>query len=257
MKVALKLVVLYILMQILAVLTIAPIDLLVRVLAHGEALTPETTLSPWTVVPTLLLGMAYMTLYLWRHGYLTDDGLLYCPTTPRFLGLTLLAGVSAIYLVDNLMNVLSFLPDFTRGSFVQIESTWVGIAAVVLIGPVFEELLFRGAITRELLRRYPTWMAIVVSALLFGVAHLNPVQAVCGFLLGILLAWVYVRTGSLLPGLLIHVVNNGLSASVDAAYPGAETMSGLLPMGWRVVGMVVAVVVLVVALRRMNSISRG
>ncbi|MHA6820268.1 CPBP family intramembrane glutamic endopeptidase [Ralstonia pseudosolanacearum] len=78
------------------------------------------------------------------------------------------------------------------------------IVLVCLIAPVVEEMLFRGVILRSFLRQYAPGVAIVHSAAVFGLAHLNVYQFVGGFLIGLLLGKLYERTRSLLPGMLVH-----------------------------------------------------
>lgn len=91
-----------------------------------------------------------------------------------------------------------------------------------------EELLFRGAITKILLRKYDPRTAILLSGLVFGIFHINPAQVVGACLSGFLLAWLYYRTGSLIPGMLIHILNNTLSVYLSVAYPDADTVRELL-----------------------------
>jgi hypothetical protein len=82
---------------------------------------------------------------------------------------------------------------------------------------VTEEALFRGVILRGFLDRYATRRAIVVSALLFAVFHLNPWQFLGAATAGLLFAWWRAATGSLRPGLVCHALNNAipiLAASV-------------------------------------------
>ena len=99
----------------------------------------------------------------------------------------------------------------------------------VVVAPIGEELLFRGVILRGLLRRYGTWTAALASALLFALAHLNPWQAVLALPLGLLLAWLYLRTRSLLPCIAAHAACNlqpwliadaggGIDADPNAAF---------------------------------------
>lgn len=85
----------------------------------------------------------------------------------------------------------------------------LGIISTVIMAPVVEELLFRGAIEGHLLRiwKKPAY-AIIVSSLLFGLVHGNLVQAPFAFLLGLALGWIYYHTGSLLPSILMHFINN-------------------------------------------------
>ena len=78
----------------------------------------------------------------------------------------------------------------------------------VLAAPILEELIFRGVMLDGLLRRYKPLTAVLVSSLLFGLAHLNPWQFVTGFVLGCFLGWVYFRTGSVVACIVIHMSAN-------------------------------------------------
>ena len=70
-------------------------------------------------------------------------------------------------------------------------------------------MIFRGAVIRSLLEwRDNKKLAIVISAAIFAVAHINPIQIPHVFLAGLLLGWVFVRTNSVVPGIVIHGVNN-------------------------------------------------
>jgi len=92
---------------------------------------------------------------------------------------------------------------------------------VVIGAPVTEELLFRGLLLRTFQRTGRTF-AIVASSLLFAMMHGNFIQSVPTFLIGLVLGYVAVKCGSILPGILIHMINNGfvmaLSYIEDAAW---------------------------------------
>jgi membrane protease YdiL (CAAX protease family) len=77
-----------------------------------------------------------------------------------------------------------------------------------LMAPVLEEMLFRGIILRSFLKRYPPGVAIVHSAAVFGLAHLNVYQFFGAMLLGGFTGWLYERTRSLWPGIALHVGYN-------------------------------------------------
>ncbi|MEN7531244.1 CPBP family intramembrane glutamic endopeptidase [Cupriavidus sp. DL-D2] len=79
--------------------------------------------------------------------------------------------------------------------------------------PMVEEMFFRGIILRGMLKRYGTTDAIVYSAFVFGLMHLNVYQFVIAFAIGILAAVFYVRTGSLWPGIVLHA---GINIAVTA-----------------------------------------
>lgn len=93
--------------------------------------------------------------------------------------------------------------------------------SVVIIAPVFEEVLCRGIILEGLLKnKLKPQHAILWSALIFAVMHLNPWQGVYAFIIGCLMGWVYYKTRSLWTTILVHFINNGLSFLVLALITG-------------------------------------
>jgi membrane protease YdiL (CAAX protease family) len=90
------------------------------------------------------------------------------------------------------------------------------ILAALVAAPVLEELLCRGVLLRGLLRRHSAWTAASVTALVFAVVHLNPWQGVVALPLGLAFAWLAIRTGSVLPGIVAHAVVNSSSLLVAA-----------------------------------------
>ena len=89
------------------------------------------------------------------------------------------------------------------------EQWWGPVFVAIIVAPLTEEVLFRGVILRGLLQRFSTVGAIAISAMLFGLIHLNPWQFVTAVILGCVFGWWYVRTNSLLPSLAGHAVVNG------------------------------------------------
>ena len=134
-----------------------------------------------------ILTLLFTVGYLWQAGYLTGDNRLYSPVSARCLGWTVLLGLGTILLLDGLASVFSFLPNWLEDTFDIMQSSWTGILLMAVVGPMVEELFFRGAIERALLRRYKPWVAIVASGLIFGIIHVNPAQVVYASLAGILI----------------------------------------------------------------------
>jgi membrane protease YdiL (CAAX protease family) len=88
---------------------------------------------------------------------------------------------------------------------------WSSFLVVAIFAPIFEEWLCRGMVLRGLLTKMKPGWAIVVSALFFAVIHANPWQALNAFLIGLMMGYVYYKTGSLILTMIIHFVNNGTS----------------------------------------------
>ena len=78
----------------------------------------------------------------------------------------------------------------------------------VIAAPVVEEILFRGIVLRSIRKFAPAWGAILISSVLFGVYHLNIVQAVYATLMGIAAGILYEKKRNLLFPILVHFANN-------------------------------------------------
>ena len=93
------------------------------------------------------------------------------------------------------------------------------VAAVVLIAvlaPISEELFFRGMIYGGLRLRFSVWPAAILSGIIFVLPHAltGPLAAIILAGLGVALAWLYERTGSIWPCIFAHVINNSLALAV-------------------------------------------
>ena len=106
----------------------------------------------------------------------------------------------------------------------QLMGTRGGYFVICLLAPVAEEMVFRGAVLRQLLEWKPErrWLMIVLSALLFALSHMNPAQFLHPLVIGLLLGWMYERTRSLLPGIVFHWGNNTLAYLLYHAYPDPD-----------------------------------
>ncbi|MBK8165599.1 MAG: CPBP family intramembrane metalloprotease [bacterium] len=99
--------------------------------------------------------------------------------------------------------------------------------AVVIVGPLAEELVFRGLVHRVFSRTWGPWPAIAVSALLFGLVHGEPWYLLGLIAVGALLGFVWETTGSLTCCWIAHAVHNGVSLAVMVAAgpPGAQAQA--------------------------------
>jgi sodium transport system permease protein len=92
-----------------------------------------------------------------------------------------------------------------------VDSPWWQVLLLVAVMPaVFEELAFRGFILSGFRHLGHKWRAIVYSALLFGVSHLILQQSIITSLVGVLIGYLAVQSGSILPGMVFHMIHNAL-----------------------------------------------
>jgi membrane protease YdiL (CAAX protease family) len=191
---------------------------------------PALFLEPAAVtgwILSALLLMAPLALLQWKRH--PDVSQLYPFTSPRHISWRqlLLFGVSALMaldLVDFLITQL--LPPSSQltgdiSALLQFGTPLRGLGvmlAVLVLAPLGEELLFRGFVYRYLLKNRGVTEAVLISSLLFALFHPG-VYALQILLFGFLLALLRWRTASLLPPVLLHMLNNSWSL-LDVNLPG-------------------------------------
>lgn len=114
------------------------------------------------------------------------------------------------------------LPNWIEDQQEMLLGNYWGYLAIGLLAPLAEEIVFRGAILRTLLTTARPMAAIIISALLFALVHMNPAQMPYAFIAGLLLGWMYWRTGSILPGMAYHCANNSVAYIIYHAYPDKD-----------------------------------
>ena len=86
--------------------------------------------------------------------------------------------------------------------------------SVAIVTPIAEELFFRGYVLDAINRKHGDWTAIIWSAVLFGLVHVDPFTMGQAFMGGIIYGWIRMRTGSLLPSIACHMMWNMLALVV-------------------------------------------
>jgi len=116
--------------------------------------------------------------------------------------------ISLVMLIDFITGLIP-MPEFYQEILKQLIKPDIFLFfTVVVAAPVLEELFFRGIILSGFLKKYSPRKAIILSAVIFGMAHLNPWQFIGAGLAGLFIGWIYYKTESLIPGMLIHFINN-------------------------------------------------
>ena len=100
--------------------------------------------------------------------------------------------------------------------FAELSSPWWLLLAGIVVAPVVEELFFRGFLYAGLAQRYSWRRAAVISSALFALIHLQPLAIPPIFILGYIFAYLYRRSGSIWPAVVMHVATNALG--LGAAY---------------------------------------
>lgn len=128
--------------------------------------------------------------------------------------------------------VLTVLGVDTQGDqilklFAALDSPVWFILVGVIFAPFVEELFFRGFLFQGFRQQYGWVKGGLLSSVIFGFAHLDPVAFIPTSILGFLLAYMYHRTNSVWPGIILHVIINALG--MCAAY-AATQLPGVIPV---------------------------
>lgn len=173
--------------------------------------------TPLTALPLLLLADRYLFTpagLRFREGL----GLLPMPGTLGRLGLATLALTGLAFLGEGVFDLVAEATDSASHwtEWFDADLAWgpapilaTALIEYVVFAPLFEELIFRGLLFGTLRRRLAFGPAALASAAIFALAHgYGALGFASVFLSGVLWAWAFEKTGSLLPGMAAHALNN-------------------------------------------------
>ena len=101
------------------------------------------------------------------------------------------------------------MPEELQKTFKELMHSPIGVFGICIGGPILEELLMRTAIFGLMLRGgVKPWVAIVISALVFGLMHMNLAQFVFASIGGLMLGFVYYKTNNIFSVMIIHIIQN-------------------------------------------------
>ena len=111
---------------------------------------------------------------------------------------------------------------------IATQPLWQVLLLIALTPAICEELAFRGFILSGLRRMGHKWAAIALASLFFGLAHGILQQSLGAFLVGMVIGYIAVKTGSLWPGVIYHLVHNSLGVMISRVTP--ETLQAASPL---------------------------
>lgn len=134
-------------------------------------------------------------------------------------GLFIQIGISIIltFVLPLFENVMAQYDEMM--SMIAFDNGYLTVLTVGIIAPIAEESVFRGVMFRNLRRHFSFFAANLVQALLFGIYHLNIVQFVYAFVIGLILGFFAERTKRILPSMLLHGVINISGLFLDILLP--------------------------------------
>lgn len=117
--------------------------------------------------------------------------------------------------------------------------------SAVIAAPIVEEVIFRGVVLGSFRKIFPAWASILISAIIFGVYHMNPVAIVYATVMGIIAGVVYEKKQNLLFPIMLHMANNFMGllqdfvpAGIGVTVVNAVSLVMILPMCYIVYRMI-------------------
>ena len=184
--------------------------------------SPDMTAAQ-LITSTAIVSILVIVVFLWARWAEVSPAWL--RTRPWAVLLwSVIAALGALIPSAWLQEQMPELPNWMENEFDMLLGNRWGYVSIGLLAPLSEEIVFRGAILRSLLKSspMPVWGAIAVSAVFFALIHFNPAQMPHAFLIGCLLGWMYCRTGSILPGVAFHWANNSVAYVIYNLYPDPD-----------------------------------
>lgn len=172
--------------------------------------------------------------FLYTRKFHLEDFLFYFPMMAIGAGTAILwshfidkFGDQLPYISQSLEN----LNDAFEGVNTNAESyIWIFLS-VVIIGPIMEEVLFRGIIFGNMKKVLPIPLAIFLNGVFFGVFHMNLVQGVYTFVAGAVLASIYYYSESLSLVIILHIINNLISTFPPFVYDLVPAIDFFIEIG--------------------------
>lgn len=118
------------------------------------------------------------------------------------------------YIVELVISKMDINPTMLENALV-FDKSLIGcilfFIEIAILPAIFEELLFR-KVMLDGAKKYGTVFGIIFTAVMFGLIHMNIPQAINAFLIGIIFAYLTIKTGSIIPAMILHLLNNGTQA---------------------------------------------
>ena len=221
-----KLVIYYFLYQLLFTTLITLPSIWVELMNNGGDINAFTgTESNNNIVGfTMVLSGIAMIWHLIHFKYVKFNLKSFGEVSGKTIALSIPLIVAGMIFI-NLCSEFIGLPDMMQDTFRAMSRNVFGIISITIMAPLVEELLFRGAIQGHLLRKgmKPVY-AILIASAVFGIVHMNPIQIPFAFAIGMIFGWLYYRTGSVVPGMIGHFINNSI-ATIQMALLSKEELN--------------------------------
>lgn len=192
--------------------------------------------SPVSII-LLLTGLILIPLFYINHRKTGKNKMTvayrFNPISEHHLPYVFSLGFLAFFLSLGFSGLIAFLnldPETasTLNNLIVNDSLILTLISVGLIVPLYEEIVFRGSILKNLGHHMPMTMAVILQAILFSAYHMNLLQALPTLALALLTGFAVLYTNSIWSGILIHAINNILAIIISNFSSETATLNAFI-----------------------------
>ncbi|MBP50856.1 MAG: hypothetical protein CMA68_02090 [Euryarchaeota archaeon] len=188
-------------------------------IGEGASFSIGSILVEILIIPLILL-------FIYLDGSIARTRDMLRVGSPKRAAMMILGIPIIALIVDNILvfiyAVIFVLFFGEPGTNTDLGTTWdssniaifLAFISICIMTPISEELFFRGYLLDSISRMHGQWPAILISALIFGLVHLDPFTIGLATIGGVIYGWIRIRTGSLLPGIAAHAMWNTMALVV-------------------------------------------
>ena len=208
--------------------------------SFADAMAAYTENTAMNAQTSLICGIVLFVIFtIWyrirfvRNDLYQQEGEQQGFSLPLILGLFILAVGMYLICVFLLNGLEKAMPDLyaqyeslmeTQGDLGFDQESIMLLAYIVVLGPVAEEIIFRGLVFRLTNRTMGFWFANIWQAALFGVYHLNVIQGIYAFVMGLFLGYIAYHGRSIRFSIYVHIAFNVLGIALESFFTGVSTM---------------------------------
>lgn len=160
------------------------------------------------------------------------------------IGVCIACGIGLNMAINGLLSItqiVNLFPEYKKViSSIVNHQFYITLLCVGILIPICEEILYRGILLNKLRDGYSVFVTIIIQSILFGISHMNVIQGMYAFVLGVFFGYIVIWTGSLLSSIIMHIVIN--SISVIISHTDQLNMGGYSMLPFTVVGIIISVI---------------
>lgn len=166
-----------------------------------------------TLITIIICIPVFLYLFKKQRGNLAFTGKKHGLYINILIGIFASLGISKLVTLFPIDGIIGNYSETSKN--VMSQNIPMQIITLIILGPLMEEILFRGIIYNRLKIMCETTIAAYISAIIFGVYHMNLVQGLYTFVLGVLLVYVYEKYNTILAPYLLHMAANAAAVIIN------------------------------------------